>query len=204
MYLCFEGMETCLLSMGDRFFLLCRSSHCLETKSHTFLQQEYSLLGALSGDSQSKPWLLPSGLLSPEVSPCLVLDHAAALHLHSASPPSPRASPTGALAVSHFSCLSRSKWDVIKDEKHNSSFSCVGPMEWLSLGPLDVWCRGDERTVPLVLVLGTPELPATGTCCDWDQWEEWAMERPRFSSNGWGEPHIGNCEPKVEVMCKTY
>lgn len=160
------------------------------------MQQEYSLLGALAGKSQSKPWLLPSGLLPPFPA----LDCGAALHLQSALSSSPRDSPPGPL--SHFSCLSRSKWDVMKDEKHKSSFSCVDPMKGLSPPPSTLPCRGDQGTVPLVLVLGTTELPATGSSCVWDQWEEQVMGRPRSSSDGWVEPHIGNGEPKVEVMCK--
>lgn len=51
-------METWSLSMGDRFFLLRWSSHRLETNSHAFLLQDCALLGALSGKSQPKPWLL--------------------------------------------------------------------------------------------------------------------------------------------------
>lgn len=79
-----------------------------------------------------------------------------------------------------------------------------GPHERAPLGPLALRCIGDQGTIPFVLVLGTPDLPATGTCCDWDQWKERVMGRPRSSSDGWGEPHIGTCELKVEVMCKRY
>lgn len=77
-----------------------------------------------------------------------------------------------------------------------------GPHGRASMCPLTLRCRGDQGTIPLVLLLGTLDVPAAGTCCDWDQWEERAMGRPRTFSDGWGEPHTGNCEPKVEVMCK--
>lgn len=61
--------------------------------------------------------LLPTGFLSPKSFSAQSWTNAAASHLQSALFPSPRVSPPHTVAMSNFSCLSRSKWDVRKKAK---------------------------------------------------------------------------------------
>lgn len=54
-------------------------------------------------------------------------------------------------------------------------------------------------TIPSLFVLGTSGLPATGMCCDWEQWEEEAGEDSGLLLMVGVNPTLES-ESKLEVM----